>query len=209
VRVRIIFAKNEVMRYTSHLDLYRTWERTLRRAHLPLEYSQGYKPHPKINIATALPLGFTSKGDIVDIWLSGKLDLAQIQTLLTHSLPPGLKIENILEVEAGAPSLQSQIRAAQYSIELLAPIQDIEQKINLLLASPDIIRIRNNKEYDLRPLILGIKLDRVKKDHIQKIEVTLLAKESATGRPEEIIRALGGDPNYANVQRERLIFSDT
>ena len=66
IRLRIVFAKTEAMRYTSHLDLHRTWERTIRRANLPLAYSQGYNPHPRINLASALPLGFTSDCEVVE-----------------------------------------------------------------------------------------------------------------------------------------------
>ncbi len=59
-RLRLTFAKTAAMRYTGHLDLHTTWERTLRRARLPLAYSQGFHPQPKIQLASALPLGFTS-----------------------------------------------------------------------------------------------------------------------------------------------------
>jgi radical SAM-linked protein len=69
MRFRIAFAKTNAMRFTSHLDLQRTWERTIRRARLPLSYSQGFNPRPKINLAAALPLGFTSSCEIAEIWL--------------------------------------------------------------------------------------------------------------------------------------------
>ena len=69
MRIRVTFSKTYHMRYTSHLDVHRTWERTLRRARLPLAYSQGFNPRPKINLAAALPLGFTSDCEIVEFWL--------------------------------------------------------------------------------------------------------------------------------------------
>ena len=64
------------MRFTGHLDLHRAWERTFRRAGLPLAYSQGFNPHPRLNLASALPLGFTSEGEVIDVWL--EQDLADL-----------------------------------------------------------------------------------------------------------------------------------
>ena len=60
MRIRVTFAKTEPMRFTSHLDLFRAWERTFRRAGLPILFSQGYNPRPRMQLAAALPLGFTS-----------------------------------------------------------------------------------------------------------------------------------------------------
>jgi len=67
MRIRVKFAKTEPMRFTSHLDLYRAWERLLRRADVPLVFSQGYNPRPRIQLAAPLPLGITSNCEIIDI----------------------------------------------------------------------------------------------------------------------------------------------
>lgn len=208
LRIRVNFNKTEAMRFTSHLDLYRTWERTLRRAKLPLLYSQGFKPRPKINIAAALPLGFTSQGDLVDIWLSEKLDLAKLRSALQNATPAGLEINSVEEINPETPSLQSKLTAARYSILFLAPIPNVEQKIGAIMTSPTIIRQRNQKEYDLRPLIIEIQSAGGDESRRQKLLLTLQAKESATGRPEEVILALGGDPIQALIQRVELIFSE-
>ena len=69
MRLRIYFIKNQQMRYTSHLDLHRAWERAFRRADLPLAYSEGFSPRPVLNIAAPLPLGFMSTSEIGDFWL--------------------------------------------------------------------------------------------------------------------------------------------
>ena len=74
MRLRVTFAKTEPMRFTSHLDLYRAWERMLRRAGFPLVFSQGYNPRPRLQLATPLPLGITSRFEIIDFWLSGGPD---------------------------------------------------------------------------------------------------------------------------------------
>jgi radical SAM-linked protein len=77
VRVRIHFHKTEAMRFTGHLDLHKAWERALRRAGsrsaLRLAYSQGFHPQPRIHLACALPLGFTSECEVVDVWLENEI----------------------------------------------------------------------------------------------------------------------------------------
>ena len=87
MRLRIGFAKNDLMRFTGHLDLHRSWERIFRRAGLPLAYTQGFSPHPRINLASALPLGFTSEAELVDVWLEAELPLDEIARTLTARYP--------------------------------------------------------------------------------------------------------------------------
>jgi radical SAM-linked protein len=209
VRLRIAFSKTEAMRFTSHLDLYRAWVRTLRRARLPLAYSQGFKPHPKINIAAALPLGFTSQGDLVDIWLADTLSNEEIHKRLAKALPPGIIVENVTEIENEEPSLQSRLEAAKYSAVLNSPVQALEDKIEALLAASHLQRKRNDKEYDLRPLIVGLKYTGMSAINKQTLEMILKARPSETGRPEEVIEALEGDPHQASIHRYELIFTHT
>ena len=70
MRLRITFSKSGALRYTGHLDLHSLWERTVRRAGLPLAYTQGFHPGPKIQLASALPLGFVGRAEIVDMWIN-------------------------------------------------------------------------------------------------------------------------------------------
>src|SRR5512139_1400872 len=100
------------MRFTSHLDLHKSWERTLRRAGLPLAYSQGFSPHPHINLASALPLGFTGEAEIIDIWLEQELPIAEVQALLEPALPPGIQLVSMVEMDGHRPSLQTELQAS-------------------------------------------------------------------------------------------------
>ena len=77
-RYRITFTKDEAQRFTSHLDLHRAWGRLLRRAGLPLLYSQGFNPRPRIQLSTALPLGCTSEHELADIWLTEEIPCSEI-----------------------------------------------------------------------------------------------------------------------------------
>jgi len=203
MRLRIIFSKTDTMRYTSHLDLQRTWERTLRRARLPLAYSQGFNPHPKINLGAALPLGFTSQGEIIEVWLEEQVPLGEIEASLTPVLPPGLNVHDIRESEIRSPKIQTLIQSTQYSAKLLEPIPDLEARVGDLLSQSSLVRERRGKEYDLRPLILALSNEGERHLHMH-----LSALPGATGRPDEVLLALGIDPHDAHIQRSKIILKD-
>jgi radical SAM-linked protein len=209
VRLRIIFSKTDAMRYTSHLDLHRTWERTMRRANLPLAYSQGYNPHPRINLASALPLGFTSECEIVDIWLEEDRPLEAITTALTRAAPPGVKLQIIRKVDLRAPTLQTILSSTDYIITFLDHFPELDGLLAELLNAEKLERERRGKQYDLRPLILAAEqLDDDDQSHA-RLYIRLSALEGATGRPEEVIEALGAKPTHCRVHRTGLNFSES
>lgn len=205
MRIRLIFSKLEPMRYTGHLDLFRTWERTIRRAGLPLVYSQGFNPRPRINLASALPLGFTSSGEVMDIWLEEEQPLETVKTALENALPPSLSISEIYEIETSEPSLQSQLVSAEYKIVILEPIDDLDDRIGEILAKKSLPRERRGKPYDLRPLVLSAMLT-PSDDSTSRINLHLTAQEGATGRPDEFLLTLGIDPTSTRIERTRLEF---
>ena len=153
--IRVKFAKTEPMRFTSHLDLYRAWERLLRRAGVQLVFSQGYNPRPKLQLAAPLPLGITSRSEIIDFWLTDSpSDLEIFTSELKNSQSPGIEIISVEFVDPSAPPLQKKVTAAQYEITLLDKTPHIDQTIKSLLNSKTILRQRRGKSYDLSPLIL-------------------------------------------------------
>lgn len=206
MRVRMTFAKTEVMRFTSHLDLHRAWERTFRRARLPLAYTQGFRPHPRLNLASALPLGFTSEGEVMDIWLDYSVPVLDIQKTLEQSLPPGLKIISIQEIDLRVPPLQTELEASEFTITFLEPIPDLASRLEVLLTTEHLTRQWRQKNYDLRPLILGLCVQLEDNQGRQRFLARLMARERATGRPEEVVAVLGSSPGRARVHRNRLIF---
>src|SRR3990172_1576021 len=181
-RYRITFGKTEAMRFTGHLDLHRTWERTFRRAGLPLAYSEGFNPHPKINIGAALPLGCLSRGDLSDAWLERELEPVEVAASLRGAAPPGIEIEAVTRLEATEPVLQGQIEASVYEVTLEGFPEPIEmsRRIEALEFQPDrsLLRMR------------------------------LSARQGAVGRPEEVLLSLGLDPARFVSTRVGLILSD-
>ena len=197
MRIRVHFHKTEAMRFTGHLDLHKAWERTLRRASLPLAYSQGFHPQPRIHLACALPLGFTSECELVDIWLEAEIPIAEIQVKLMPALPPGIHATFVEEIPANTPPLQTLIISAEYAVTYLEPAPGLEAALNELLAAKELPRERRGKVYDLRPLIEALEYQPLPIDGSLHWVVRLAARENATGRPEEIVSALGLDPSAA------------
>lgn len=206
MRIRVVFAKGEPMRFTSHLDLYRAWERLLRRAGMQLVFSQGYNPRPKLQLAAPLPLGMTSQAEIIDFWLSEEpQDIDQLKSRLVAVQPPGIEIQTVTSIEPAAPPLQKQVSAAQYHVILLDQVPQIDQRIDTLINSEEIIRQRRGKSYDLRPLIKELNSEDIQ---TQSLHMILAAQEGNTGRPEEVLLALEIQPENSRIQRIKLLFQD-
>jgi radical SAM-linked protein len=208
MRIRITFSKLGALRYTGHLDLHRLWERAARRAELPLAYSQGFHPQPKLNIAAALPLGFSSRCEMLDMRLEHDIELDGLKERLQETLPAGIQLASIEQVDERAPALQTQVATAEYEVTLSDPstslgvdVADLKRRIDSIMGSESIIRERRGKTYDLRPLIESFELSPE-----GKISMRLRAREGATGRPEEVLDVLGIAFEGTRIERTRLIF---
>ncbi len=209
MRVRITFTKQGALRYIGHLDLHRLWERAMRRADLPLAYSQGFHPHPKISLAAALPLGFSSRGEALDVQLTEEVPIEEIARRLKDNLPPDVQIVKIENVKERAPALQTQVLSAVYEVELTEAVDgsELRRRVEALMNLETLPRERRGKSYDLRPLIETISVVS-RADGKVCLKMTLAAREGATGRPEEVLSALQIEPETARVERTRLILRD-
>lgn len=214
IRLRVTFAKTGALRYIGHLDLQTLWERTARRAGLPLAYTQGFHPSPRLQIASALPLGFSGQAEIVDLWLGeGAVDwnsrVPEIGGRLQTASPPGLAIVSVQAVDEGGPALQTRVRSAEYEVTLLDAPDEAEaaRRVAGLLEQESLPRERHGKPYDLRPLIESLELLSAGKDGPPRLTMRLAAREGATGRPEQVLDALGILPEAARVERTRLLLA--
>ncbi|HEY9077407.1 MAG TPA: TIGR03936 family radical SAM-associated protein [Anaerolineaceae bacterium] len=204
-RYRITYARLEGTRYVGNLDMIRLWERSLRRAELPIAYSQGFSPQPRMHFASTLPVGFLSEMELTDIWFTSFIELDTLKEKLESNLPAGIKIRQIMEISLSTPPLQTQVKAADYQVEIFSTtLEDLQERITSLLEKQSIHRERRGKPYDLRPLIFSLKLG----DTRQSLEMTLSCQESATGRPEEVLSALDLDPLAARYTRKTLHLTD-
>ena len=206
MRIRVTFSKTDAMRYTGHLDLFRSWERTFRRSGLPLAYSQGFHPQPRLNLACALPLGFTSECEMLDAWLECNLPLQEVYHTIAGVLPPGLEIHGMDMVDVQAPALQTQVASAEYMITFLDDIPDLDERVQRITSSEHLPRLRRNKSYDLRPLIEQISLIPLNDDGNRRLCIQLSARESATGRPVELLDEMGIKFESTRIHRKKLFF---
>jgi radical SAM-linked protein len=210
MRIRITFAKTGALRYIGHLDLHRMWERVTRRAGLSLVYTQGFHPQPKIQLAAALPLGFSSRCELVDMWVEGETDLERLPRHLQEAVPPGLRILEVAVIDEKSPPLQTQVLSAEFE-GVLSGVDHpggLDQKLAAVLEADSLPRERRGKAYDLRPLIEELKLLDPDEDGKNRLVMRLSAREGATGRPEEVLDALGLPREGIRIERTRLIFKE-
>ncbi|MGE5072333.1 MAG: TIGR03936 family radical SAM-associated protein [Anaerolineae bacterium] len=206
MRARITFSKTGAQRYIGHLDLQTLWERAARRAGLPLAYSHGFHPQPKITFASALPLGFSSRAEVMDIRLQSDMSPNDLPRLLKDALPPGIDILAVEQVDEGEPALQVQIQSAEYQVTPIEPLDadQLRRGVERILQAESLPRTRRQKSYDLRPLIEELRVGEM--DGKTGLSMRLAAREGATGRPEEVLSELGIAANDARIERTRLIF---
>ena len=205
MRIRITFSKLDALRYTGHLDLHRLWERAARRAEIPLAYSQGFLPQPKINIAAALPLGFSSRCEVIDLRLEHAISLDGLRERLQEALPTGIQVSSVESVDERAPALQTQVTSAEYRVTLTEAMDgsELTRRVGSVMEAASIPRERRGKSYDLRPLIESLEVSPEGTIHMR-----LSAKEGATGRPEEVLDILGIAFEGTRIKRTRLIFQN-
>jgi len=115
-RIRLRYAKRGPLRFTSHRDFARAFERALHRAGVPIAYSQGFSPHPKVSYASAAPTGAASEAEYLEIGLRARVDPDELVASLDAALSPGLDV--LAAVEAGPGSLADRIDASSWRIEL-------------------------------------------------------------------------------------------
>ncbi|HXF84281.1 MAG TPA: TIGR03936 family radical SAM-associated protein [Anaerolineales bacterium] len=213
MRIRITFTKQGALRYIGHLDLHKLWERAARRAGLPLAYSQGFHPQPKINMAAALPLGFSSRGEVMDMKLEREISLDGLVDQLNATLPSGIRVLHVEQVDEHAPALQTQVVSAEYEVTLTESVDgpELKRKIDSVITTASIPRERRGKTYDLRPLIEEISLlpPREGEESKTRIYMKLAAREGATGRPDEVLSVLGIPFEETRIERVRLIFKSS
>jgi len=211
-RLRITFSRAEEVKYISHLDLMRLWERALRRAAIPMAYSQGFSPHPKISLAVPLAIGVTSESEVMDILLRRRVSPYFFIKVVSEQLPSGIGILGVEQVSLTAPSLQSQVREAEYRVEVEADggVEKVEAALRSFLAKEHIPwqhqRDTGVRRYDLRPLVHRLWLIGGQGSQCT-LGMRLRTDSRGTGRPEQVVAALGFPQRPISIHRTRLVFS--
>jgi len=218
-RFRIVFEKGTEMRFTSHLDLMRTWERSLRRSGLPLAFTQGHRPHLKLSFGPPLPLGYRSRAEAFDLEFARPpgVDLAE---RFNEVLPPGLRVLGFRPILFKTPSLMSHIGGATYRVRFPGSYLEeagiepgslvdalLERSRRLLQGDHLIVRRQSEaqtREFDAKPSIMFLEADG--DDPPGALTLGIRFTVRAQPRPDEIIAMMipQADPRALDVERTML-----
>jgi radical SAM-linked protein len=216
-KVRLRYAKRGKLRFTSHRDVARAFERALRRAGLPMAYSQGYSPHPKVSWVGAAPTGAASEAEYVEVQLVEHVDPQVVRTKLDAALPDGLAVlEGVL---AGPGGLAERIEASAWRIEVHGlDGEQLRQAAHMLLAAPKALVERVTKDgwrsLDVRTAIVSLDVEDwptvlPAPDQLSRcgILMVVVRQVSPAVRPDDVLSALGavaGLPSSVLVKAIRI-----
>ncbi len=188
----------------------RLWQRALNRAGMALAYSEGFHPHPKISLAAPLAVGVTSEAELMDVALTRQASPHFFTAAVNQQLPAGFEVLQVVPVGETVPSLQSQVRFAEYTVELETEKgrKEIASAIDNLLSLEHLPwqhqRDTGPRHYDLRQLIDDVWLLDCP-DGRCIIGMRLRCDSSGSGRPEQVAAALGFAELPKSIHRTRLI----
>jgi radical SAM-linked protein len=211
---RIRFAKRNNLKYLSHLDLMKTFERGMRRAQLPLAFSDGFHPHPKISFGPALAVGISSSDEYLDIELLAEINNEQLLKSVNRVLPGDLSILAVKRIEGRVKPLNAIINRASYLISVqVNPDRKTElaRQLNGFLAASELPTIRVNRDgqkiVNIRPWLHNLTVEEKSGDAIQ----IFLAGEIGSGgnlRPEDILNNLKLPIKVVEIVRTGLWYEE-
>ena len=201
-RLYITFGKFDALVYTSNLDIAKLWERVLRRANLPILYSAGFNPRPRLALASALPLGISSECELLDVSLRERVSTDGLIEQLISVSPSGLRVYAITEVPVRSPALQTRVRSSQYRIQLDEDVTHdlLMERIGMIMDSDSLEHERERKgktaTIDIRPLIIDLRLD-----DEDRLIAHLVVGDQGNMRPDELLSAMNLDKHLVSIHR--------
>lgn len=210
IRLRITFEKKDALRYISHLDTQKVWTRAMLRANLPLAYTQGFHPVPKVAYAWPLPLGWSTKGELIDIWLDRDAEgfvPAEFIASINAGMPAGLRVLNAEVIDLFSDALTNVITSAIYRVVFPegTSAETVREEMTALTARETIPHERRGKMIDLKPLIDSWEVSG--SDGRAVMIIQMAARNSAMGRPDELLTELGYDMFRASFERTAYILA--
>ena len=193
MKLRVRYSRKGKIRFISHRDTARVMERAFRTQRLPIAYTEGFSPRPKISFGLALTVAHESEAEYLDLDLVTPVEISGLAEQLTAALPDGLTVDAVAPVEARSLSLQQAIVCCGWRIEVIgSPIEDVTTAVAALLAAPERLLERERKGkttiVDVRPAVLSLEVCGVSDNGVQLYAV--LANGDLTLRPSELVRLL-------------------
>ena len=160
-KLRIRYAKRGRLRFSSTRDFQRALERALRRAAVPMAFSAGFHPHPKISYANAAPTGTASEAEYFEISVNERVDPDRVRAALDGALPAGLDVLQVVEVPPGSPALADRLEASDWSMEFRGmPVGSLTDAVERLLAAErlEVTRVMKNgpRTFDVRGAVVSL-----------------------------------------------------
>lgn len=151
MRVLVRFSKTDMARYISHLDLLRLMQRVLRRAEVPLSYTQGFHPHPKMAFASALGVGIESRSEYMDLALERDVDLRETADDINRVLPAHIRVLGIREIDPSVKGLMGMVTAASYLLTIPLGEEELSMRCREIMESDTCIRtiVKKGKEQEV------------------------------------------------------------
>ena len=211
MRAMIRFGKQPRLRFISHLDLQRFFQRALNRTGLPVAYTQGFNPHAIMSFGSALALGWTSEYEILDVKLSVPMGRKRTEEAMRQALPEDLPVLEVRMVDDRHPAPMAMVRASDYEIALSGENAGaVLDAVDAFLASEEVMAVRKTKsgekEIDIRPL--AISLERAGNVLLARLKLT----ETDTLKPDLLVNSLaklaGVEPPEARIHRKCLLGED-
>lgn len=196
MRLAVRFTKGAPVRFVSHLDVQRLFQRAFRRAKLPLAYSQGFNPHPLVSFATALSVGMTSMGEYLDVTLTEYMPPESFIDAVSTVLPKGIEIVEAFDMGESRKSLTSAMRSASYMAEVKfeksVDADAVKSALNELLSGEIVVMKKTKggiKPTDIRPMVISVDVCEVEG---QRAEIKLKGVLSAEGglNPDMFLKEL-------------------
>ena len=194
------FEKMGRMSWFSHLDLQNTMQRALRRAQLPVAYSQGFNPHVLTSFATALSVGCQSRGEVMEVELDGEISPEEFAEKLNACLPDGLKVRRCAPVPDSAPALMAKVAEAGYDIT--APNADLTQAVEAFLKAEEVMVEKRSKTktrlVNIRPMVHEITCAFDGKD--SRLSMVLEQTNANALKVELVMQALAPEQEFRFVR---------
>jgi radical SAM-linked protein len=207
-RIRLQYAKRGRLRFCSHRDFARAFERSLRRAEVPMSYSAGFHPHPRISYVGAAPTGVGSEAEYLEIALARRCEPEQVRAALDAVLPDGLDMVRAVDVEDCRPgSLAEQMHASLWRIELAADPAVAADAVARLLAAESVPVDRLTKDgvrsLDARAALVAAEVSGDAGNDTRAILEVVVRQVTPTVRPDDVLTALRAVAGFAPSQPPR------
>ena len=190
-RLRVRYAKRGRLRFTSHRDFSRAFERAVFHARIPMAYSSGFNPHPRISYAGAAPTGSASEAEYLEIALADVLVPAEVHALLDEALPEGLDVIAVVESPGG--SLADRLEASRWRIDIDGAPEVVEAAVAAFLAADEILVERMTKkglrEFDARGAVVALSVTTSGYDDRSALDLVLRHGVPSV-RPDDVLTAL-------------------